>query len=62
MTADTNVVEISIELTPQVAAYIDQMVATGLWGDTREEVCVTLIREGIRRHWRLIEPRQRSVT
>jgi Arc/MetJ-type ribon-helix-helix transcriptional regulator len=51
-----NRVEIKIELSPQIAALIDRMVETGLWGDTREEVCVTLIREGIRRHWKLIEP------
>ena len=47
---------IEISLTPQLAAYIDRMVELGLWGDTREEVCVTLIREGIRRNWSLIHP------
>ncbi|HEY1878484.1 MAG TPA: hypothetical protein VGG68_00980 [Caulobacteraceae bacterium] len=58
MTADTNRVEISFTLPPKVAHLIDRMVETGLWGDTREEVCITLIREGIRRHWKLIEPSQ----
>lgn len=45
---------IELKLPAQVVDYIDQMVDLGLWGDTREEVCLTLIREGLRRHWKLI--------
>ena len=51
---ETNRGEISFEISPQLSACLDQMVELGLWGDTVEEVCVTLIREGIRRHWRII--------
>jgi hypothetical protein len=45
MTTDgANGVTISFELSPQVSGYLDHMVETGLWGDTREEVALTLIR------------------
>jgi hypothetical protein len=53
-TDDTNGVTISFEVSPQVSGYLDLMVETGLWGDTREEVALNLIREGIRRHWAFI--------
>jgi hypothetical protein len=43
-TDDTNGVTISFELSPQMSGHLDLMVETGLWGDTREEVALTLIR------------------
>lgn len=46
----SNKVVIEFDLPPKIVEYIDRMVETELWGVTREEVCLTLIREGIRRH------------
>ncbi len=40
--------EIRIELSPVVALALDALADSQLYGTTREEVAITLIREGIR--------------
>ena len=55
----SNKVVVELTLPPKIVEYIDQMVETGLWGDDREEVCLTLVREGIRRHLGMLPAAER---
>ena len=41
-------VSIAVSTSPEVAAFLDRLVSTGLFGQTREAVADTLLREKLR--------------
>lgn len=39
--------KLKLQLTPQMSAYLDQLVSTGLYGASREEAALRLIERGL---------------